>query len=186
MVIIKTLSMDNIVPKGIKIETIGDTKTIITTDKKELVFSDYFGIFFVGFGFCFWVFGLTVEGFTEFYKMFSIVSLGLLGFLFISLVASFKEQQIITITGEFIEIRRKKLFFSSKEILYRKLIEKIDIKELSFPTLTIPSIVILLKLSCNFGFYEVPRIVYRGKDVYILANFNISIRRWIIEYLKNE
>jgi hypothetical protein len=73
---------------------------------------------------------LTVEGFTEFYKVFSIVFLGLLGFLFISLVASFKEQQIITITGEFIEIRRKKLFFSSKEILDRKLIEKIDIKEL--------------------------------------------------------
>ena len=178
--------MDNLVPKGLKIETIGDTKTVITTDKKELVFSDYFGIFFVCFGFCFWVFGLTVEGFTEFYKAFSIVFLRLLGFLFISLVASFKEQQIITISGQFIEIIRKKSFFSSKELLDRKLIEKIDLKELSFPTLTMPSIVIMLRLCCNFGFYEVPRIVYRGKDVYILADFNKSIRRWIIEYLKNE
>ena len=178
--------MNNIVPIGIEIEKISDVKTIIKTNKKELVFSDYFGIFFVCFGFCLWVFSLTVQEFTESYKLFSIVFLVLWGCLLANLLISFKEQQIITITNEFIEIKRKQFIFSSNEMLDRKLIEKIDLKKFSFPTFSFPSILLMFKYSCNLGFYEVPRIVYRGNDIYLLANFNKSIRHWIIDYLKEK
>lgn len=175
--------MDDFTPKGLKIEKTNDKKIIISTDKKELVLSDYFGIFFCCFGFAGWIFGLIETGFTDFYKMFSIIFLGLVGYLFMGLIFSFNEFQTITITNESIEIFKKRLIFSTKTVLDRKSIEKVDLKELKFIFSTVPSVVIMIKYACNLGYYTIPRIVYRGEDIYILEHYKKDLRVWIINYL---
>jgi len=177
--------MNNFTPKGIRIEKTGDDKAIIKIEKKDLIFSDYFGIFFVCYGFCMWVFLLINQGFNEFNQLFSIVFLGMMGMLLLSFMISFKEQQIITITDEHIEINKKRFIFSSKELLNRKLIEKIDIKKLSVSMLSMPGIVVMFKFCCNLGYYEIPWIVYNGYDVYLLTHYNKNVRKWIVDYLND-
>lgn len=177
--------MNNYTPKGIRIEKTGDAKTIIKIEKKDLIFSDYLGICFICFGFCMWAFLLINQGFNEFNQLFSIVFLGMMGMILLSFLISFKEQQIIIISDEHIEINKNRFIFSSKELLNRKLIEKIDIKKLSFSTLSMLGIVVMFKFCCNLGYYEIPRIVHNGHDIYILTHYNKNIRKWIIDYLND-
>ena len=172
---------DNI-PRGIEIDKDTESNMIIKTQKRGLVFSDYLGLFFIIWGFGLTIFGLIHEGFSDFFVFFSIAMSIALLLILTSLILSFKEYYVITITDKSIEIFKKQIVFSNKLIIDKTTIAKIDLKEIKSPDI---NMILNFRLLCNFGFYKIPRIISNNQETLIFQNYNKEIRVWIVDYLND-
>jgi hypothetical protein len=171
--------MDNI-PRGIEIEKMDNSSLTIRTLKRELVFSDYFGVFFVMWGFTLIAFALIQEGVSNSLIFVSSAISIMLLLLLTSLILTFKEYYIITITDKSIEIFKKQGIFSNKQILDKIAVEKVDFKEIKSQDV---NLILNFRLLCNLGFYKIPRIVCNGQETLIFQNYKKNIRVWIVDYL---
>jgi hypothetical protein len=175
--------MDISSPRGIIVDRINDSTIVIKTTKRNLVFSDYVGLFIACWGLVMWLFGVITDSFNGFSIPFSVIFFGLISILLYSLLNSFNEIQTITVTNDSIEINKKHLILTSREKLDTNLINRIDFKDLRFPSVSIPNFVVFIKFVCNFGFYKVPRIVYNNCSFYFFEHYDRSSRMWIVDYL---
>lgn len=176
--------MENYHPKGIRIEKSIDDSIIIRTDNRELVFSDYFALFFVFYGFAFLALALIKTGFSQIPAFFYIAASLMLGAFFLSILISIKEVFMITITDTTIEIVNQIWKFKERTVIDRNKINKIDFKRLNFFSNFGLSPLLMIKQSFSYGPYEVPRIIYSSENIYFLKNYNKEIRIWIVKYLK--
>jgi hypothetical protein len=176
--------MENYPPKGIRIEKTKDDSIIIRTDKRELVFSDYFALFFVFYGFTVLAFALIKTGFSQIPSLFYIAASLMLGAFFFSILISIKEVYLITITDTTIEIVNQIWKFKKRTIIDRNKISKIDFRRLNFYSNFGLSLLLMIKKSLSYGPYEIPRIIYGSESIYVLKNYKKEIRIWIANYLK--
>ena len=169
------------IPKGIKIDDSNKHRITIQTEKRALVFGDYFGLFFVFVGFFLLMLGYFTENFND-NKSIVLIILGMLIIILISIILTFYEYTTIIITENSLEIFKRTIIFSQKKTLERDFIEKIDWK-----VITTPKANLILNFRLFFGFanFKLPRVVYKNEEIFIFQNYNKEIRMWIIYYLSD-
>ena len=89
--------MENFAPKGLIVEELIDSSIKITTEKRELVFPDYFALFFVLFGFCMLSFSIIYTGLKEIPLFLYIAMSIMLGSILLNLLISIQEIFIIVL-----------------------------------------------------------------------------------------
>ena len=175
--------MDNSTPRGIIIDKSDDSVIVIKTEKRELFFSDYFSVLFCLYGFGLLFFGIIKFGFSVIPVYFFIFVLLMLAYYLFSIMISFKEVYIISISDESIEITNKFWTITRKTVLERAKIKKIDFEKLKMSPFSPMSPLLQTKKMFSSGPYEIPRITYGSEEVYLLKHYNKTIRTWIVYYL---
>lgn len=174
------------IPEGITVEQV-DNQIIIRTKAKQFGLAEKIATAFFSIGLIFLhVLFFSIEISIETIVFSIIVSVFCLVIL-TNLIFINRKYQTIIISMDNIEIIENRIVFSSSRKIKRADIELIDLKEITQWSMFFSnySFKIATVVMMNLGLAEIPRIRYRGNNVFFFEDCNSVIKSWIVNILNS-